>query len=142
MLSGALALTIAAAFTGAAFYVGAVEQPARMTLDDRALLAEWKPSYKRGFAMQATLAILGFLAGLWAWWQIGDLLWLAGAIVLVANWPFTLFVILPTNNELMATPVENAGPRSRELIVEWGNLHAVRTLLGAASTVIYLWALS
>jgi hypothetical protein len=28
-------------------------------LDNRSVLAEWKPAYKRGYAMQASLAILG-----------------------------------------------------------------------------------
>jgi uncharacterized membrane protein len=140
MLAGLLALTVAALFTGAAFYVGAVEQPARMQLDDRALLQQWKPSYKAGFVMQASLAVVGFLLGVLQWWWSGELLWLVGALILVANWPFTLIAILPTNNVLMGTPLDAAGPGSRALLVKWARLHAVRTVLGAAATAVFLLA--
>jgi hypothetical protein len=51
MLTGLLALIDSALFTGAALYVSTAEQPARLALEDWALLAEWKPAYKRGFAM-------------------------------------------------------------------------------------------
>jgi hypothetical protein len=140
MFAGQLALIVSAVFTGAAMYVSVVEQPARLTLDDRALLTEWKPSYKRGFAMQAPLAIIGFLLGVVAWWQTGQWLWLLGAIALVANWPYTLLAILPTNQKLMATEPAKAGPDSRNLIERWATLHAGRTALGGLATVIFLWA--
>jgi hypothetical protein len=44
--------------------------------------------------MRAPLAIVGFLLGVLASWQAGDWLWLLGAVVLIANWPYTLLGIL------------------------------------------------
>jgi len=133
---------VAAIFTGAAIYVNFAEQPARLTLDDRALLAEWKPSYKRGFAMQAPLALVGFALGLISWWQESHPGFLIGAILMIAPWPWTIFVIKPVNDALLATELDQAGPRSRALIVKWGNLHAVRTALGALASVAFLSACS
>ena len=140
MIAGELALVAAALFSGGALYVGAVEHPARRHLADTALLAEWKPAYRRGAAMQASLAIVGFSLGVAAWWQGGDWLWLYGAIVLIANWPYTLLAIMPTNRQLKATDPANAGPETRALLEKWALLHAVRTTLGLAATVVFLLA--
>ena len=140
MMSGLLALIAAAIFSGVALYVGVAEQPARLSLDDRALLAEWKPSYRRGAALQAPLALLGCLLGLMAWWQSSHPGFLIGGIAMIAPWPWTLIGIKPTNDALLATELDNAGPQTRALVVKWGALHAVRTALGTIAIVAFLWA--
>jgi hypothetical protein len=142
MLTGQIALALAAAFAGAAFYINFAEQPARLQLDDDSLLAEWKPSYARGFAMQASLAVVAGGVGLVAAWQTGDWRWVVGALLILANWPYTLLGIMPTNKRLNAIAAGAGGAQSRSLIETWGRLHAVRTGLGIAAALAYLWALS
>jgi len=138
MLVGQLALISAAVFAGAALYVNVAEQPARLLLDDSALLTEWKPAYKRGTFMQAPLAIIGFLLGLAAWWQTRNPAWIAGGLLMLANWPVTLLIIMPVNRRLMA--LRDAGPETRAMIVQWGRLHALRTALGFAAALTFLCA--
>ena len=140
MLAGELALTIAAVFTGAAIYVNAAEQPARLQLDNRSLLAEWKLSYRRGYVMQASLAIVGGFFGLVTYLSTLDWRWLLGAVVLLANWPYTLFVIAPINRRLMDTPPEATTAETRRMLERWGALHAGRSALGLVATLIFLWA--
>ncbi|MEX0809663.1 MAG: DUF1772 domain-containing protein [Dongiaceae bacterium] len=139
-MAGQLALAVAALFAGAAFYISVVEQPARMGLDDRSLLTEWKAAYRRGATLQAPLAIVGFLLGLLAWWQTDQPLWLVGAAALIANWPYTLIVIMPVNRQLRAMDPVGPGSDVRTLIARWAALHAGRTALGFAATLIFLWA--
>jgi hypothetical protein len=62
--------------------------------------------------------------------------------MILANGPYTLLVILPTNKKLEAIEPDAAGPNSRAMIETWGRLHAMRTCLGSAAALAYLWALN
>jgi hypothetical protein len=59
---------------------------------------------------------------------------------MIANWPVTIFAIMPTNNRLMATEPAAARAESRAMIEQWGSLHAVRSVLGFAACLSFLWA--
>ena len=142
MLAGQLALIVAAIFTGAAIYINVAEQPARLTLDDRSALAEWKPAYRRGFAMQATASRRRLPA--WAHRLVADrrlALACSARSLLVANWPYTLIAIMPTNKRLMAMRLEAGRTGKPQAHGGHGRrLHAVRTALGALATAMFLWA--
>ena len=136
-----LALITAALFAGAAIYVNVAEQTARLALDHRALLVEWKPSYARGKTMQASLALVSTVLGLLAAYLTGKWAWVLGAALILAPWPWTIFVIMPVNKVLEATPPEAVNAGTRGLIEKWGTLHAGRSALGIAATLVYLWAI-
>lgn len=140
MIFGLLALTIAALFTGAAVYVNVAEHPARLRLDDAALLTEWKPSYNAGKLMQASLAAAGGVMGLIAFFFDWDWKWIIGTILIAANWPYTMYLIMPTNNQLMAMEPVNGNTALRPLMVRWGWLHAGRSVLGALATIMFISA--
>jgi Domain of unknown function (DUF1772) len=112
-----------------------------MELDDRTLLEQWKPSYAAGAVMQASLAAVSGALGLIAAWTTTDWRWVVGVVLVLANWPYTLIAIAPTNHKLSVIAAADAGPTSRALLVSWGRLHAVRTALGIAAVLAYLWAL-
>ena len=116
-----MALVTSSIFFGAAFYVSVVEQPARLGLDDRAALPQWCPAYRRGFAMQAPLAMISGLFGLLAWWTSSAAAWALGAFAIIANWPYTLIVIMPVNNRLAASLSSGASNETRALVVRWAD---------------------
>lgn len=133
-----LATLCCALFAGAAIYINLVEHPARMGCDTKTAATVWAPSYKRATVMQASLAILSFLTGVAAWLLGGGILWFVGAVLIGLVVPFTLVVIKPTNNQLLAPGRDLASAETRALLEKWGNLHAVRSGLSLLATLLYL----
>ena len=142
MLAASVTTIAAALFTGAAIYVNVAEQPARLALGDAAMLTQWQESYRRAAVMQGGLALFATAMGLAAAYRHGDWRWLVAALLMFANWPYTLLWVKPTNDALNRPGGATAGPEARRLIVRWGWLHAGRSALGVAALGFCLWAAS
>ena len=137
-----VAVMCAALFAGAALYINVAEQPARLTLDTRSAVAQWAPSYLRATWMQAPLAVVSLVCGVVVWVMSGAAGWLVAAVLIGLVVPFTFIGIMPTNKSLLLSGRDLASPDTRALLERWGRLHAVRTALSLAATVLYLWLLS
>jgi Domain of unknown function (DUF1772) len=137
-----VALLATALFTGAAIYVSLVEHPARMACPIEVAIAQWRPSYKRATVMQASLAMVGTLSGIGAGIAGAGAVWVIAAFVLSAVVPFTLFVMWPTNKRLEDPGLDTSSDDARALLTHWGNLHAVRSVLGLIALLLMLLARS
>jgi hypothetical protein len=82
--------------------------------------------------MQASLAVAGGACALLQWWLSGQLVWLIGGLLLLANWPYTLLVIMPVNRRLEAGQ-PGSDPETPALLRQWNRLHTVRSGLGLLS---------
>ena len=82
-------------FFGAALYINLVEQPARVSCGVPLAVTEWRPSYKRGTLMQASLALIGSVAALLASWLQGSAGRLMGGSLFLLVVFFTLIIIFP-----------------------------------------------
>lgn len=135
MIFQELALMTSSVFTGAAIYINVAEQPARLKLENNPLLEEWKFAYKRGFKMQAPLALFSALFGFVSFLNTYSIMSLIGSIVILANWPYTMIVLMPLNKKLMNS---DANGETRYLIKKWNSLHTVRSTLGILAALIFL----
>ena len=127
-------------FAGAALYINLVEHPARLSCGTEIAARQWAPSYKRATVMQASLAVIAGVTGAGRWAQGHDPLWLCGALAILAVVPFTLLVIYPTNQKLLQPERDLGSEETRNLLETWGQLHAVRTVLGLTAVALYAWA--
>jgi len=139
MIWGTLALAFAAAFTGASFYVNWVEQPARLKLDDQALLSEWGPSDSRGVSLLIALALVSAIAGFIAYFDTQDVRWAFGAIVMILSWPYAFFLMSPLDNQVRSLRGGDVAA-ARALVRQWGIVESGLTALGAVAVLVLLWA--
>jgi hypothetical protein len=135
-----MAVVCAGLFAGAANYVTFVEHPARMECGTAIAAAQFGPSYRRAAIVQASLAMLGFAAALFAWRPDRGLALLIGGIVLGSVVPYSLLVVFPVNRRLLDPTLDRNSAEAATLLVRWGRRHAGRSLLGGAAFILLVLA--
>jgi Domain of unknown function (DUF1772) len=134
-----VAVLACALFTGAAIYITSVEHPARMQCGVEIAATEFAPSYRRATVMQATCAAVGLASSVAAWLAGATLWWLVAGLLLGSVIPFTLIAILPTNKRLLSPELDRRSAEAERLLVRWGRLHAVRSVLSVLALLLFLW---
>lgn len=135
----ALVATLACAiFAGAAIYINVAEHPARLECGTELAATVFGPSYKRAAKMQAALAIIASVSAVAAWGLGGGLAWLFGAGLIFVVVPFTVKVIMGTNKQLLDPDRDRASDETRQLLLRWGRLHSVRSVLSLVATVLFI----
>jgi hypothetical protein len=99
------------------------------------------PSYRRATVIQAVLALVATAGTIGAWFTGAAVAGLVGALLIFAVVPFTLFVIMSTNKKLLDPAIDRTSDTVHRLLQYWGRLHAVRTFLGLASSIVLLASL-
>jgi len=141
MRLGLYAFAVAAAFLGATIYIGLVEQPARLSLNGRAMIQEWKLSNRRGTLVLSGFAVLSAVIALVQFRQSGDVRWIIGGTTILASWPYAYFVMMPVNVWLFAVQLGKPVSPVRRLMREWGLLEWGNALIGFAACSVFAWAL-
>jgi hypothetical protein len=113
-----------------------------MTLDTRAAVTQWAPSYQRATWLQAPLPLLSLICGSGAWLIGAAAAWLVAALLIGVVVPFTFIVVMPTNHELLAPGRDLDAAQTRTLLTRWGRLHGVRSALSFLAAALYFWLLS
>src|SRR5206468_3669733 len=138
MLLELIATLCTGLFAGAAIYVNLVEHPARLETGTAAAVKEWRPSYRRGTMMQASLAVAASVASVGAWLQgRGTLVLIAGVLIGLVV-PFTLIVVFPTNKQLSDSDLDVGSTKAAVLLDKWNRLHAVRSAAGFLAFVLLI----
>src|SRR4030081_1553561 len=85
MRPGLYAFAVAAAFLGAAIYIGLVDQPARLALGPRAMGKEWARSNPRGTLLLSVLAVAPAFLAYMQFRANGDVRWVIGCATILAS---------------------------------------------------------
>lgn len=140
MIFTTIALFSCGIFFGAAVYISLVQPPAAIEAGVAVGGRFFPAMYNRAAPMQIILALVGFLSGIAAWLSTDNILWIAGALLLISVVSITLIIIKPINDILLSPENDPESEQTRQLLLKWGPKHWIRTVVSGLSFFVYIYA--
>lgn len=125
---------------GIAVCSSVIVHPALLLVSRASAVDIFTPFFNKSAHVQLTLSLIVLVISLIVsiltknWW------WLGGAVFLQLSGPYTLKILMPTNQRIMAKEADVQSDEMTRDLVSWGKLHAPRTMI-AAITMIWFLAL-
>lgn len=134
-----LNLILMASVFGYAVSASAVAHPAMMDSSREVAVGFFKPFFHRSAHLQLILSLIvlgiALLQGLLgAGWM-----WFAGAFVLQLSGPYTIKILMPVNNRIMADGADVHSEDMGRDLGGWGKLHMPRTILATLAFVLFAY---
>jgi uncharacterized membrane protein len=121
---------------GNAIRCSLIDHPARLECDTNAAIAHWRRMFKIALPTEGGLAVLSFSSILYAYYLEKNNFWLKAGLIVMSILPFSYFAIMPTNNALLDLSKSMEMIRTRKLLVKWGEINTIRSLMAFLALVL------
>ncbi len=134
-----LNLTVMATVFGYGFSATAVSYPAMMSVSRATAVEYFNPFFHKSAHLQMGLSIavvvislaISILTGRWSW-----LIW---SLILQISGPYTIKILMPVNNRIMAEGADIHSDQMTKDLGSWGRLHFPRTIIAGGVFVVFAW---
>jgi hypothetical protein len=140
-IASAIATLAAGLWAGAAIYIAVCEHPSTLKVGVEFATAYFKPMSKRTAPLMMVLAAIAGVAACTQWYYTGDSEWMIGGALMLAMFPLTGLLIVPTNIRLINIDAAAEPERAVHLHTTWGRMHLIRTVLGTIPFILFVLSL-
>jgi hypothetical protein len=113
---------------GVALASSIIVHPILTKISRIAAIEVFKPFFDKTHKVVLTLSIIVSLLALVLSFTNGNWWWFGISLLMHLNGPYTLKFMMPTNRRLMEEGVDPNSEQTKSDLLNWGNLHAVRTV--------------
>ncbi|OQR84325.1 hypothetical protein THRCLA_23088 [Thraustotheca clavata] len=132
-------------YTGAALYISIVQHPSLLCVQDHEIQGRFfADMYRRATRFMAPLSVISSVSALSIWFfDKSEKLWLISGLLMASLLPYTTLAMLRLNLELCSvrSPARRSSSLLYSKLIQWGRLHAVRSVISATATTTILYTI-